>query len=312
MEKLITLIIIITFFVQSVFVAVLLFRIKKMKKVNATDKITDAEKKIAYKGVQTEEEKEPIEDILNGIKNNEFKMYLQFVVDNKSKNIISAEALSRWDSPEKGIIGPGNYIGNMESAGLISQHDFYMFELACRHLEKWSNTEYKDISISCNFTRITLSEEDCIDRLKMISEGYNFDKSKMIIEITEDAIEKDRETAKRNVRLCKELGFRIYLDDLGSGYTSLSNLCDYPIDVVKIDRDILLKADTKRGRDLFSGIIALAHSLNISVICEGVETEEQNTLVSQSDCDYIQGWYYSKPLPSEECESFIKENYISK
>ena len=253
-------------------------------------------------------ENEITESVLNGLKNNEFKMHLQFIVDNKTKKIVSAEALSRWDSPQKGIIGPVNYIGHMEAVGLISMHDFYMFELACRQLEKWSNTKYKDISISCNFTRITLSEEDCIDKLKMISEGYNFDKSRLAIEITEDAIEKNREIAKRNVMLCKELGFRVYLDDLGSGYTSLANLCDYPIDVVKIDRDILLKADTERGKALLSGIIALAHNLNIGVICEGVETVEQNTLVSQSNCDYIQGWYYAKALPVEECEAFIEKH----
>ncbi len=111
---------------------------------------------------------------------------------------------------------------------------------------------------------------------------------------------------KQNVRLCKELGFRVYLDDLGSGYTSLANLCDYPIDVVKIDRDILLKTQNKKGKDLFSGIIALAHSLDIKVICEGVETEEQNKLVESSACDFVQGWSYSKALPLEECESFIE------
>ncbi len=247
------------------------------------------------------------ENILNGLENNEFKMHLQFIVDSKTQKIVSGEALSRWETPENGIIGPVNYISHMESAGLISKHDFYMFELACQQLEKWSNTKYKDLSISCNFTRLTLSEEDCIDKLKAISDKYNFDKSKLAIEITEDAIEKNMESAKKNVMLCKELGFRIYLDDLGSGYTSLSNLCDYPIDVVKIDRDILLKTDTKRGKALLAGIIALAHKLEMSAICEGVETDEQNTLVSQSGCDYIQGWYYAKALPLEECEAFIKQ-----
>ncbi len=309
MEDLITIIIFNAFFVQSAFVAALLLRIKRIQKKTIRDKLTETEKQITYNDIQSEEKKN-VEDILNGIENNEFKMHLQFVVDNRTKKVISAEALSRWESPQRGIIGPGNYIRNMETAGLISKHDFYMFELACRQLEKWNDTEYKDISISCNFTRITLSEEDCIDNLKIISERYNFNKSKLAIEITEDAIEKDMETAKRNVRLCKELGFRIYLDDLGSGYTSLSNLCDYPIDVVKIDRDILLKADTKRGKDLFSGIIALAHSLNIYVICEGVETEEQNNLVSQSDCDFIQGWYYAKPLPLAECETLIEKHAL--
>ena len=245
--------------------------------------------------------------ILNGLKNNEFKMHLQFIVDGRTKKIVSAEALSRWESPQNGIVGPVHYIGHMEENGLISMHDFHMFELACRQLEKWNDTKYKDISISCNFTRITLSEEDCIEKLKAIASRYNFDKSKLAIEITEDAIEKDREIAKRNVRLCKELGFRIYLDDLGSGYTSLSNLCDYPIDVVKIDRDILLKTDTARGKALLVGIISLIHKLDMSAICEGVETEEQNTFVSQSACDYIQGWYYAKAIPLEECENFIED-----
>jgi len=182
-----------------------------------------------------------------------------------------------------------------------------MFELACRQLEKWRGTKYEDISISCNFTRITLSEENCVEKLKAISSGYDFDKSKLAIEITEDAIEKDLEVAKKNVVRCKELGFRIYLDDLGSGYTSLSNLCDYPIDIVKIDRDILLRAaDSKRGQALLSGIIALAHSLDMGVICEGVETDEQNNLISQSNCDYIQGWYYAKDMPVDQCEAFIE------
>jgi len=277
------------------------------------NKIFGTEKQIIYcdnKSMNSiQEEKKNTERILKGFENNEFKMYLQFVVDNKTKKITSAEALSRWESSHKGLIGPGQYIGNMESAGLISRHDFYMFDLACRQLEKWNNTEYKDISISCNFTRITLSEEGFIDKLKMISQSYDFDKSKLAIEITEDAMEKNRATATDNVNKCKELGLNVYLDDLGSGYTTLANLCDYPIDVVKIDRDILLKADTKKGKDLLYGIIALAHSLKIKVICEGVETEEQNKLVSDSDCDFIQGWYYSKVFPQEECESFIKKYY---
>ncbi len=283
---------------------ILLFNLRKN-----CNRIFGTEKQIVYCNIHSmnmvQEEKKITESILKGFENNEFKMYLQFIVDNKTKKIVSCEALSRWDSREKGLIGPGKYIESMENAGLISKHDFYMFELICRQLEKWSNTGYKDISISCNFTRITLSEANFVDKLTMIANSYHFDKTQLAIEITEDAMEKNRETATENVIKCKELGFKIYLDDLGSGYTSLANLCDYPIDVVKIDRDILLKTDTPKGKELFSGVIALAHSLNIKVICEGVETEEQNTLVSSSDCDFIQGWYYSKALPMEECESFI-------
>ena len=283
----------------------LLFNLRKN-----CNRIFGTEKQIVYCDARSmnsvEEEKQITESILKGFKNNEFKMYLQFIVDNRTRKIVSAEALSRWNSVDKGLLAPAMYIENMEMVGLIDKLDFHMFELVCKQLEKWENTECANISISCNFTRITLSDESFIDKLTEISEQYKFDKSKLVIEITEDAMEKDRKQAMKNVARCKELGFNVYLDDLGSGYTSLINLCDYPIDVVKIDRDILLKTNTKKGRDLFSGIIALAHSLNIKVICEGVETEEQNAFVSESDCDYVQGWYYSRPLPVEESELFLE------
>ncbi len=293
-------------FILTFFIIALLLKLRHVKKEDEAKKITDS------KNDRKEDVKDNnlTESILNGLKNDEFKMYLQFIVDNATKKISSAEALSRWESVEKGLVGPGGYIEEMESTGLISRHDFHIFELVCQQLEKWNNTEYKNISISCNFTRITLSEENFIENIKAISDKYDFDKSKLSIEITEDAIEKDMESATENVKKCKELGFKVYLDDLGSGYTSLTNLCDYPIDVVKIDRDILLRIHSEKGKDLFSGIVALAHSLGIEVICEGVETEEHNAFVSETPCNYIQGWFFSKPIPEEEWEKFIL-NYAS-
>ncbi|MBQ7791998.1 MAG: EAL domain-containing protein, partial [Clostridia bacterium] len=252
------------------------------------------------------EEKKLIDAFRDGFANQEFKLYLQFIVENETKQIISAEALSRWEHPERGLLAPGAYISAMESTGEITNLDYYMFETVCRRLHKWKDTEFGNISISCNFTRITLSEENFARRLEEIASGYVFNRSKLIIEITEDVIEQDRDRATDNVRACKKMGFRVALDDLGSGYTSLSNLCDYPIDIVKIDRDIMLKTNRKNGKELFSGIIALAHSMNLKVVCEGVETEQHNAFVSASDCDYVQGWYYSRVHPATEAESFIR------
>ena len=258
----------------------------------------------AYAMNSAAEEKKLIESFESGFKNKEFKLFLQFIIDNKTKMIASAEALSRWENPVRGLLTPYHYISQMEAVGMIADLDFYMFEMVCRQLHKWRETEFDNVSVSCNFTRITLSEENFIERIKEISSRYVFERSKLIIEITEDAIEKNRETALKNVFKVKKLGFVIALDDLGSGYTSLSNMCDYPIDIVKLDRDVLLKAENKNGKDLFNGIVSLVHSLNKKIVCEGVETEEQNNFVSESDCDYIQGWYYSKPMPSNECETF--------
>ena len=122
-------------------------------------------------------------------------------------------------------------------------------------------------------------------------------------------MEKNLEIAMKNILKVKQLGFVIALDDIGSGYTSLMNLCEYPIEIVKIDRQILLLTNTESGKKLFLGIIALMHYLQLKLVCEGVETEEQNALVTASDCDYVQGWYYSKAIPEEKADEFAK-NYM--
>ena len=146
---------------------------------------------------------------------------------------------------------------------------------------------------------------------KEIAEKYDFDRKKLLIEITEDSLEKNLVTAMYNIIKVKELGFRIALDDIGSGYTSFISLCEYPIGVIKLDREILLLTGTEKGKKLFKGLVSLAHNLNLTVVCEGVETEEQNNMVSNSDCDYIQGWYYTKALPEKKAEAFAR-GYMNK
>ena len=261
----------------------------------------------AYDMNSVVEEKKLIESFKRGIEKREFKVHLQFIVDNKTKEIISAEALSRWEHPEKGLLTPFFYIEKMTSVGLISEHDYYMFEMVCRQLHKWHQTEMGHIRISCNFTRITLSEPDFIDRIKEIISRYVFDVGKVIIEITEDVVEKNVDNAMKNVVECKKLGIGIALDDMGSGYTSFANLCDYPIDIVKIDRNILLKTENERGKALIEGMIALSKGLGKKVVCEGVETEEHNAYISSTGCDMVQGWYFSKVIPAKGSEKFYTE-----
>ena len=254
---------------------------------------------------------ELLADIARGLQKGEFKMYLQFIVDNKTKDIVCAEVLSRWEKEDNVIVFPGKYIGLMEESGMITTLDYQMFENACRKLSEWEGTQFGDIMISCNFTRITISERDFAAKIKEITDKYSFDRSKLIMEITEDSVEKNFEIAKSNLAFARELGFAIALDDIGSGYTSLRNICDYPIDTVKLDRAWLLLTNTERGKKLFCGVISLMHLLDLKLVCEGVETEEQNAFVSASGCDFVQGWYYSTALSEEKAEIFAKE-YRSK
>ena len=246
-----------------------------------------------------------------GFEKDEFKMHLQFLVDNKTKKIASAEALSRWENSLGEVVFPGEYIGLMEKSGLIIRFDYYMFEKVCKKLSQWKNSEFDNVTISCNITRITISEKGFVDKIKQIADKYDFDPSKLIVEITEDAIEKNMDVARSNVVKIKELGFSVALDDVGSGYASLINICEYPIDMVKVDREVLLLAEKESGKKLFLGIIDLIHSLNLEVVCEGVETEAQNLLATESGCDYVQGWYYSKALSESKAEEFYKE-YMKK
>lgn len=254
--------------------------------------------KMIGKGVRlNKEEKILLKQIQKGVEGHEFKMYLQFIVDNKTKKFVSAEALSRWENAKGEILTPGSYIELMKKTGLIGRLDYYMFENVCRKLSEWKSTEMKNLTLSCNFTRITISEKDFADKIQSISSKYDFDRSKLLLEITEDSIENNLTVATNNILKVKKLGFGIALDDIGSGCATLISMCEYPIDVLKIDRSILLMTETERGKKLFNGIVSLAHYLNMKVVCEGVETEEQDNFVTGSACDCIQGWYYSKEIP---------------
>ena len=276
-----------------------------------SNKISSFFQNIASTKNITWRERKLLKKIDNAFENQEFKMYLQLIVENKTSKLVSAETLSRWEDASGEIIFPGQYIGVMEKSGIIVKFDYYMFEKVCQKLAEWKNTELGELTLSCNLTRITISEKGFVEKIKAIAQKYDFDRSKLLIEITEDSIEKNLVTAMYNIIKVKELGFRMALDDIGSGYTSLVSLCDYPVDLVKIDRAILLLVNTEKGKKLFWGIVSLAHYLGLKVVCEGVETEEQKNLVNESECDYIQGWYYTKALSEIDAEKFVK-SYMNK
>lgn len=240
---------------------------------------------------------------LVAVQNREFHMFLQLIV-RQDGSIMGGEALSRWEHPQKGLLYPGSYIALMESEKTISALDLYIFEETCKQLELWQS-QGRNLKISCNFTRTTISGDDFIPQLQKISEKYDFDHSNLIIEITEATMEKSKEAAFANISKCKDLGFQVALDDAGYGYTSFADLRDYPIDIVKIDRSVLTAAVDHRGAALLSGMIALAHSLGMEALCEGVETAEQAELLRGLGCDYLQGFYFCKVLPKEEVEKLL-------
>lgn len=243
------------------------------------------------------------------IEKEEFHLYLQFISDTRSRAFCGAEVLSRWHNLEDGVLSPANYIEDMKIAGMIDRLDFYVFEKTCQVLSDWKGGEFEKLRLSCNFTRTTLSKPDFSEQFEEIISKYDFDRENLLVELTEDSLVDDSAIAYKSILAIKKLGCKIALDDFGSGYTSFSDLCDYPIDIIKIDRGIVLKAASHRGYAVLTGIIRMAHDLGIEVLCEGVETEAENQKVLEAESDYIQGFFYSRVLPLENAVDFYKEHH---
>ncbi|MGN0405600.1 MAG: EAL domain-containing protein [Bariatricus sp.] len=238
-------------------------------------------------------------EIQDALKRHEFRLYLQFIVDARTKKICGAEGLSRWQNPREGIVSPGKYIELLHKAGMIEKLDYYILEESCKQLEEWKKQNLGELRLSCNFTRTTISDEDFLTRFGEIVTQYDFRHDRLWMEITEDAISDNDAMVQKNISECRKMGFYIVMDDFGSGYSSLKDLADYSFDCVKVDRQIIRKSVEPRGRELLRGISRLVHELGMELLCEGVENEEENQAVEEIPCEYIQGYYYSRVFPKE-------------
>jgi len=235
----------------------------------------------------------------------EFEPYFQFVVD-RGGTIIGAETVSRWQSPEDGLLPPSKYIDLMIRAGTVTEHDLYMLRCACVQLQTWKREGRGTLWLSCNFTRQSIADEKILARVREIVEQYDFTRDRLVVELTEDSYAHDREAALRTIEGLHAMGLRIVLDDIGAGYSSLSDLSTYPIDGVKIDRSIVIESALPRTRALLEGMIRLSHDMGIRVLCEGVEDKATCDAVLAAGCDFIQGFYFSRVLPGREAESFLR------
>ena len=240
------------------------------------------------------------------IEKDEFKPYFQFIVD-RSGTVVGAEVVSRWHNPSEGVLSPSKYIDLMIRAGTITELDLYLFRSVCAQLQQWKLEGKEDLFLSCNFSRQSIADKHTLARVCKIAGQYDFSHDRLLVEITEDSLTRNRDTALETVSGLRSLGFRIALDDIGAGCSSLSDLCAFPINCVKIDRSILLNAGEKRGRALLTGVAQLAHRMGIHVLCEGVETEEQLNIVLAAGSDLIQGYYFSRVLPRREAERYLRE-----
>lgn len=246
-------------------------------------------------------EQKVIGEFEQAIRNGQFHAYIQPQISADGR-IIGGEALVRWIHPEEGMVAPYRFIDIYERTGLISRLDPYIWELACIQLKKWKD-EGKAQYISVNISPKDFLLIDVYETIVSLVEKYGVDPHKLHLEITETCVMDNPKEQLPLIERLRNYGFIVEIDDFGSGYSSLNTLKDLTADVLKIDMGFLRKTENMdRSMTILKMIIALAKSLNMEVITEGVETKEQADFLTEFGCDVFQGYFFAKPMPVPDFE----------
>ncbi len=234
----------------------------------------------------------------------QFSVYFQPQYNQRDHSLYGAEALVRWVHPEKGLISPDHFIPFLEHNGLISKLDEYVLQQTCHYQRTWLDAGLKIVPISVNLSRCDLQSEEICYRIKNTLEQEQLDFRYINLEVTESAYIENPETVIHVVETFRELGFKVEMDDFGSGYSSLNSLKDIPVDILKLDMKFISQNDHIGGKSgkILSSVVRMAHWLGMPVIGEGVETYEQAAFLSSIGCYYIQGYYFDRPMPHDEFE----------
>lgn len=256
--------------------------------------------------LQLLKEKELENNMERALANREFVVYLQPKVSLDSNHVAGAEALIRWQTPDKGLIPPNDFIPYFEKNGFIVKLDLYVFEEVCRLLRQWLDQGFSPVPISINLSRIHLRVSNFLEDFKAIQEKYQVPPELLEIELTETMVFENLDFLKQVISQIHHMGFSCSMDDFGSGYSSLNVLKDVPVDILKLDKVFFdNSADDERANDVIESVIQLARKLGMTTISEGVETLPQVDFLKQVQCDMVQGYVFSRPLPVNEFEKMV-------
>jgi diguanylate cyclase (GGDEF)-like protein len=234
----------------------------------------------------------------------QFQVYLQPKYRIRDEKLVGAEALVRWNHPEWGLQSPAEFIPLFEKNGFITKLDQYVWDRVCSIMQEWEKQKLPPISVSVNVSRADIYNADLADILMELVDTYQISPSRLHLEITESAYTENPKQIIDTVSHLRELGFIIEMDDFGSGYSSLNMLNEMPIDILKLDMKFIQSETAKpNSQGILQFIINLARWMRVSVVAEGVETKEQVLRLSEIGCDYVQGYYFAKPMPKE---AFVK------
>ena len=243
------------------------------------------------------------------LKDGEFVIHYQPEMDLASQQIVGVEALVRWDDPAQGIVLPGEFIPLLEDSGMIVELGEWVLREACKQTKAWQEACVAFLSVSVNLSPRQLRQRGLVEMITGILDETGLEPRYLDIEITESiTMQEDQETIE-TLRKLRETGIRISIDDFGTGYSSLAYLRRYPVDTIKVDKVFVDDIENSHEEaPLVTAILAMARSLNLKVVAEGVETEEQELYLKDRQCDTMQGFLLSKAVPAEELEEVLKRH----
>ncbi|MFV2004832.1 MAG: EAL domain-containing protein [Gammaproteobacteria bacterium] len=248
-------------------------------------------------------------DLENSLKaafeNDEFVIHYQPVIDIHKNEIVSVEALLRWQHPDKGMIQPSDFISAIEECGLIVAIGEWVIYSVCKQIRAWQDAGLKDQKVSINLAPRQFKEQDLVAIFSQAIAENNIEASSLAVEITERTLIDNIGEVESTLKKLRTMGMQVLLDDFGTGYASLAYLKDFPVDVVKIDRAFVTGIpDSQEDSAIVDAIAGLTRGLKLTLLAEGVENERQLNVLKSVGCQYAQGYYWSRALPGDEYEQF--------
>lgn len=247
-------------------------------------------------------------DMRKGLERGEFIVYYQPQINTQTGLVCGMEALVRWQHPQKGLISPFFFIPVAEDTGLIKQLGATVLKDSCEQASKWHAAGLGDLRVGVNLSAVQMKDPSFYNEVITILDKSGLSPSLLDLEITESMAVHDIENIIAILQLFQEKGITISMDDFGTGYSALSYLRQLPLNIIKIDRSFIKDIGESDDGSIARAVMAMAHSLGLSVIAEGVETEAQLDFILKNNCEEIQGFYYSQPLPADEFEAFVIEH----
>ena len=236
----------------------------------------------------------------------QFEVYYQPVVDLNTGDVVSAEALVRWNHPEKGMVSPGFFIPFFEHNGFIIKLDAYIREEVCRNMMELRRRGLRNIPVSVNVSRLEFYDPNLCRSIIDLTERYRLEPQMMRLEITESAYTDNPQQLLAAMKELQNYGFQVLMDDFGSGYSSLNMLKDVPVDILKMDMKFLEdQGISGRGPEILASLVRMAKKLGMRTIAEGIETKEQGDFLRSVGCEYGQGYYYARPMPADSFTSLL-------